>query len=184
MIPFWASYVACYRALVESEHGKDEVARDEFWDRIVHLSKDRVVDVRIGVARLLGVICGERHCSENHDIYSDFPSLSQILPRTRVPLCVFIRDRPPAWSRPLARRTRIRRLSARTYRLAPKQPYRSGTCDSPRHVCHLLAPATEDPAAERDGGGDERSWRRRGFTYGPGCAGRSDARQLALSPRA
>ncbi|KAF8488785.1 armadillo-type protein [Gautieria morchelliformis] len=52
-----ATYVACCRALVEGEQGKLEVAKDEFWEHIVPLSQDKVTDVRIGVARLLGIVC-------------------------------------------------------------------------------------------------------------------------------
>lgn len=36
-----------------------EVARDEFWKHIMPLSQDRVIDVRIGVARLLSEVCGK-----------------------------------------------------------------------------------------------------------------------------
>ena len=53
------SYIACYCALAEGEQGKAEIARDDFWKRLVPLSQDNVIDVRIGVARLLGVLCGE-----------------------------------------------------------------------------------------------------------------------------
>lgn len=54
----WFRYVECCRALVESEDGAAEVARDDLWAHIDRLSADNIIDVRIGVARLLGVICG------------------------------------------------------------------------------------------------------------------------------
>jgi hypothetical protein len=37
------------------------VADDAFWRTIMPLADDNVIDVRIGVARLVGVICGGRH---------------------------------------------------------------------------------------------------------------------------
>lgn len=55
---FGYSYVACCHAMAEGEHGKMEINRDDFWKHIVLLSEDRVIDVRIAVARLLGVLCG------------------------------------------------------------------------------------------------------------------------------
>ena len=59
MLMFVCSYVACCRALAVGEQGKMEVARDEFWTHIDPLSQDRVIDVRIGVARLLNIVCGK-----------------------------------------------------------------------------------------------------------------------------
>ncbi|KAF8580913.1 hypothetical protein K439DRAFT_1619480 [Ramaria rubella] len=52
-----ATYVACCRALVDGENGEAEVAREDFWENIIQLSQDSVIDVRIGVARLLGEVC-------------------------------------------------------------------------------------------------------------------------------
>lgn len=43
---------------MESEDGDAEIVRDDLWENIDLLSGDSVIDVRIGVARLIGVICG------------------------------------------------------------------------------------------------------------------------------
>jgi len=52
-----ATYVSCCAALVKGELGTLEVSRDEFWANIDSLSRDAMLDVRIGVARLIGLIC-------------------------------------------------------------------------------------------------------------------------------
>lgn len=66
-----ATYIACCSALVEGEMGASEIAREEFWVNISHLSQDKMLDVRIGVARLIGLVC-EKH-------YATFSSRPQEL---------------------------------------------------------------------------------------------------------
>jgi hypothetical protein len=53
------SYVACQQALVFSDEGADLVTEDDFWRVLMQLGTDPIVNVRIGVARLVGIICGE-----------------------------------------------------------------------------------------------------------------------------
>lgn len=53
------SYVACLCALVDETSGKSELLRDDFWETVDRLSQDEMTDVRIGVARLMGSVCGE-----------------------------------------------------------------------------------------------------------------------------
>jgi len=53
-------YISCCLALVEGDMGSSEITREEFWDNISHLSQDPMLDVRIGVARLIGLICGKK----------------------------------------------------------------------------------------------------------------------------
>ncbi|KIJ34695.1 hypothetical protein M422DRAFT_263260 [Sphaerobolus stellatus SS14] len=57
-----ATYIACCSALIEGEMGPSEVVREDFWRNLGQLSQDSMLDVRIGVARLIGSI-SEKHLS-------------------------------------------------------------------------------------------------------------------------
>jgi len=52
-----ATYVACSHALLENAQGHELVNNPQFSSAISSLAEDAVVDVRIGVARLVGVTC-------------------------------------------------------------------------------------------------------------------------------
>ncbi|EJD05837.1 ARM repeat-containing protein [Fomitiporia mediterranea MF3/22] len=51
------TYVECARSLVTSNPSYDRFMDDVFWQAAVKLASDKITDVRIGMARLLGIIC-------------------------------------------------------------------------------------------------------------------------------
>ncbi|GJJ12075.1 hypothetical protein Clacol_006316 [Clathrus columnatus] len=71
-----ARYVACLCALVDKSGGETELLKNNFWETIDRLSQDDMTDVRIGVARLMGILC-EKY-------------LAQVL---TVPLSLFVVER-------------------------------------------------------------------------------------------
>ena len=54
-------FIACQQRLVLSgdEETITRLERDEFWDRLFALSDDMIPGVRIGLARLVGIVMGE-----------------------------------------------------------------------------------------------------------------------------
>ncbi|EIN07478.1 ARM repeat-containing protein [Punctularia strigosozonata HHB-11173 SS5] len=51
------TFVACRQALVLAPGGESTLADSHFWKLIGQLADDQITNVRIGVARLLGIIC-------------------------------------------------------------------------------------------------------------------------------
>lgn len=52
------SFLACALELVQGPRGIEEIAKPDLWDALARLALDRVVDVRIGVGRLVASACG------------------------------------------------------------------------------------------------------------------------------
>ncbi|KDQ13120.1 hypothetical protein BOTBODRAFT_33728 [Botryobasidium botryosum FD-172 SS1] len=70
-----ATYIACCQALVLSKHGDEEIRRTSLWDSLLVLAVDPIIDVRIGVARLIGVICMKQY----HDQVSRHSFIANII---------------------------------------------------------------------------------------------------------
>jgi hypothetical protein len=52
------SFLACALELAQGPRGVEEITKPDLWDALTRLSLDRVVDVRIGVGRLVASACG------------------------------------------------------------------------------------------------------------------------------
>lgn len=52
-------FVACFQSIITSEGGETVLADEQFWECFAALADDPIVDVRIGVARLVGILYGE-----------------------------------------------------------------------------------------------------------------------------
>ena len=52
------SYLKCQQAVMFNDDLYDAIADEDLRRTLMILSEDRIVDVRVGVARLIGTICG------------------------------------------------------------------------------------------------------------------------------
>ena len=52
------TYVTCMQEMLVSDHGEVAVGRETFWETLSALVQDPIVDVRIRVSRLVGLISG------------------------------------------------------------------------------------------------------------------------------
>ncbi|KAF8522216.1 ARM repeat-containing protein [Hysterangium stoloniferum] len=71
------TYVACCGAVIAGPNGKLKSLGDDFWTHISQLSQDHMLDVRIGVSRLVGVICDKFY----PDILSRPPHILEVIQR-------------------------------------------------------------------------------------------------------